>query len=205
MPTATTDRRAARRERMREQIVEAAWKLARRDGIAQLSLRDLAAEVGMRAPSLYGYFDGKDAIYDAMFAEGYRQLDAALDTVIAAVPDDADDAAQLTAATEAFLRFCSEDLARYQLLFTRVIPGWEPSPDAYGASVASFASMAAWLADHGIEGAEALDLWTAVTAGLAAQQTANDPGGDRYVRLAGSAVRMFLRHLEQDPTEHKAG
>ena len=33
-------------------------------------MRDLAAAVGMRAPSLYQYFDSKLAIYDAMFGQG---------------------------------------------------------------------------------------------------------------------------------------
>ena len=33
-----------------------------------------AAAVGMRAPSLYSYFDSKHAIYDAMFGDSYRQL-----------------------------------------------------------------------------------------------------------------------------------
>ena len=35
-------------------------------------LRDLAAMVGLRQPSLYAYFDSKHALYDAMFAEGNR-------------------------------------------------------------------------------------------------------------------------------------
>jgi len=56
--------------------------------------------------------------------------------------------------------------------------------------------MAAALAGLGIEGDRALDLFTAVTAGLAAQQMSNDPAGDRWRRLAGDAVRMLLAHLQ---------
>lgn len=56
--------RVRRREQTRREILEAAWRLAGRDGVASLSLRDLAREVGMRAPSLYTYFDSKAAIYD---------------------------------------------------------------------------------------------------------------------------------------------
>ena len=33
----------------------------------------------MRQPSLYEYFDSKHALYDAMFADGNRQLLARLD------------------------------------------------------------------------------------------------------------------------------
>lgn len=176
----------------RERIVAAAWRLAERDGIAGVSLRDLAEQVGMRAPSLYTYFDGKGAIYDEMFAQGYAQLDRALDEV----PFDPDDLhGSVTAALTTWLEFCQASLPRYQLLFTRVLPDWEPSEEAYASSVRSYERMVDRLADAGIGGQEALDLFTALTAGLAAQQLANDPGGDRWVRLAPDAVAMFLDHL----------
>jgi hypothetical protein len=61
---------AQRREAKITSIVEAAWSLARERGIQLVSLRDLAEEVGMQQPSLYAYFDSKNALYDAMFADG---------------------------------------------------------------------------------------------------------------------------------------
>ncbi len=39
----------------------------------------LAREVGIRQPSLYAYFDSKNGLYDAMFADGNRQLLERLD------------------------------------------------------------------------------------------------------------------------------
>ena len=39
-----------------------------------------------------------------------------------------------------------------------------------------------------------MDVWTALVSGLAAQQNANDPGGDRWVRLADGCIDMFLEH-----------
>ena len=48
----------------------------RAEGLAGLSLRELAKRVGMQAPSLYAYFGSKAAIYDAMFVEGCEELDA---------------------------------------------------------------------------------------------------------------------------------
>ena len=52
---------AQRRETKISFIVEAAWSLAREHGIQLVSLRDLAKEVGMQQPSLYVYFDSKNA------------------------------------------------------------------------------------------------------------------------------------------------
>lgn len=185
----TSTRVLERREETRRRLVEAAWELAERDGLAALSLRDLAAELGMRAPSLYTYVDGKAAIYDAMFAEGYRELDEAT-AAIAIDPGDLH--GTLTRTVTAFLRFCQASRPRYQLLFTAALPDWQPSPAAYAASVASYERMVDRLAALGITGEDALDLLTALTAGLAAQQLANDPDGDRWVRLVPRAVSMFL-------------
>ena len=39
------------------------------------------------------------------------------------------------------------------------------------------------------------DLWTALLAGLSSQQLANDPGGDRYLKLIDDAVAMFAGHV----------
>lgn len=190
--TEVSDLRARRREQLRGEILDAAWRLAERDGIANLSLRALASEVGMRAPSLYTYFDSKSAIFDAMFADGYRQFDA----LTADLSFDTDDlVGTLTTAAIRFVEFCQASIPRYQLLFTRVVGDWQPSPEAYAVSVVSYERMVAGFAAAGIEGEHALDLWTALTSGLAAQQLANDPTGDRWVRLSREIAEMFLDHL----------
>lgn len=190
---------AKRRRRTRDDIVDAAWRLAERDGLGSLTLRDLAAEVGMRAPSLYSYFDGKVAIYDAMFAQAHRETDAALRATIAEVDIDpaTDPHAWLAFGARQWLALCQASIPRYQLMYTRLIPGWEPSPDAYAASVASFAGTREWLARAGVTDDRDVDLWTATVAGLAAQQIANEPTGRRWVDLTDRAVRMFLGEIEQ--------
>lgn len=188
------DFRMKRRGETRGAILAAAWDLAARDGIANLSLRALARSVGMRAPSLYTYFDSKAAIFDAMFAQGYRELDALYADLEL---DAAEPVETLAAATVQFVEFCQASIPRYQLLFTRVVADWQPSPEAYAASVASYDMMAQRLETVGIQGDRALDLWTALSAGLAAQQLANEPGGQRWVRLVREATEMFLNHLRR--------
>jgi AcrR family transcriptional regulator len=174
--------------------LDVAWSLAEQRGITSLSLRELAGEVGMAAPSLYTYFGSKAAIYDAMFAEGYRALD---DLFASVRVDPGDTVGTLTDGTIAFLEFCRTSLPRYQLMFTRVIADWQPSPDAYAASIASYERMAANMASAGVVGQDALDLWTAITAGLAAQQLANDPTGNRWVRLTSDMAEMFVQHVRR--------
>jgi AcrR family transcriptional regulator len=135
--SATLPVRERRRQQTRAEILEAAWRLAERDGIAGLSLRELAGEVGMRAPSLYTYFDSKAAIYDAMFAQGYRELDA-MQAQVEIDPDDP--VGTLERSAEAFVDFCCASVARFQLMFTRAVPGWEPSPKRTRAPSTSMTS-----------------------------------------------------------------
>lgn len=66
---------------------------------------------------------------------------------------------------------------RYQLLFQRTIPDFEPSAESYAIAVATFDLGRDMLASAGITDAASLDLWTALLTGMVDQQLANDPGG----------------------------
>jgi AcrR family transcriptional regulator len=177
------------------EILDAAWRLARRHGLASISMRDLGREVGLRAQSLYAYFDSKAALYDAMFRQGQEQLAA----LSAAWPDDLSqvDDPRATAKVLAgqFVEFCTADPVRYQLLFQRVVPGWEPTPDTYALAVDRLDDLRRALASVGIRDEEAIDLWTALMTGLTDQQISNDPGGDRWSRLVPRAVDLLFDQL----------
>ena len=195
----TRDRRAERRESTRAEILEAAWQLARTQGLAGLSLRDVARRIGMRPPSLYWYFDSKQAIYDAMFAEGNRQLLARL----AEQDWPADPRALLRLTARVFVEFSAEDVERYQLLSQRTIPDFEPSPGSYALAMRALEQMRARFAAAGLTDPAQFDLWTALAAGLAAQQTSNDPGGDRWLRLVDEAADMYADHVLQKPATRR--
>jgi len=182
------DRRAERHQATRTEILDAAWSLARQRGLAGWSLRDVADAVGMRPPSLYVYFDSKAALYDGMFAQGYRELMARID----AAPRDGNPADVLHRAAHLFFGFCVEDPARHQLLFLRTIPGFVPLPASYALAEAALERLAEVLAAAGVGSQEEVDLWTALFTGMAAQQMSNDPGGDRWGRLIDRAVDLLL-------------
>ncbi len=185
------DRRAERHEATKAEILDAAWALVGAEGLAALSLRDLARTVGMKAPSLYSYFDSKHAIYDAMFAQGSRQF---LEHASRLVPSG-DLLVDLKAGMHNFVSFCTENPVRYQLLFQRTIPGFEPSPESFAIAVEGLGATSARLARAGIVDPEALDLLTAIGTGLTDQQISNDPGGDRWIRLIDHAMEMFFAHV----------
>jgi AcrR family transcriptional regulator len=185
------DRRAERRAATKAEILDTAWELVRAEGLAALNLRDLAARVGMRPPSLYSYFDSKYAIYDAMFLQGNLELLARYE----ALPEHDDSAEGLRAGGRLFVQFGVEDPARAQLLFMRTIPGFEPAQEAYNVAVRIVELGKARMIRCGIP-VEYFDLWTALISGLVWQQIANEPGGDRWARWVDDVVDMFLAHVD---------
>jgi AcrR family transcriptional regulator len=182
------DRRAERREATRREILDAAWEIARRDGLSAVTLREVAGRIGMRSPSLYSHFDSKNAIYDAMFAQAWSELCAVFDAMdpLPAAPRLA-----MLAVAEAFFDFAVADLARHQLMNQRTIPAFRPSDQAYAASVAAYERMRAVLHRCGVDAQADLDLWTAIVGGLVDQQLANDPGGTRWHRQLPRLVDMY--------------
>ena len=48
------------------------------------------------------------------------------------------------------------------------------------------------LAAAGLTEQRAFDMWTALVSGVAAQQIANEPGGDRWLRLIDEMVDIYV-------------
>jgi AcrR family transcriptional regulator len=187
------NRRQERREDKLSNILAEAWSLAQRDGLAAISLRDLADAVGLRQPSLYVYFASKLDLYDAMFADGYRQL---LEFV-ASRRYPAEPRAALAKFVGDLVQFSSDDVVRHQLLFQRTIPGFEPSQDSFALALEFYARGSERLAAAGVHDQADIDVFTALVSGLGHQQIANDPGGKRWVRQAGRIVEMFLTDVDR--------
>jgi AcrR family transcriptional regulator len=192
---ATPTWRESRREAAIATILEAAWELARRDGVAGLSLSEVARRVGMKPPSLYSYFDSKAALYDAMFAQGYRKYLSRQQ----AVEPGATLRETLGRKQRQFVEFAVEDPARHQLLFQRTVPGFVPSEASMAIANEAYDLLRSALAAYDITDQADFDLITAVNTGLADQQISNDPGGDRWLRQLDRAADMLAAALEQRP------
>ena len=68
------DRRARRRQETIEEVLDIAVEIMTEQGVAGLSIGEVARRMGIRPPSLYVYFPSKEAIYDALFARGAREI-----------------------------------------------------------------------------------------------------------------------------------
>ena len=183
------DRRAERREATRREILSAAWDVARQNGIAGLTLREVAVRVGMQPPSLYSHFDSKNAIYDAMYAQAWRTATAQFRDAELRAP--ADPRERLVFMAQTFFDFATADSARNQLMNVRILPDFEPSAESYAAAVESLEMLRVNLRALGVTKAADVDVFTALIAGLVSQQEANDPGGTRWRRLVPRVMHSY--------------
>jgi AcrR family transcriptional regulator len=184
---------AKRREARMAGIIEFAWKLAREQGIAGVSLHALARQVGLRQPSLYEYFDSKIALYDAMFADGNRQLIERLD----ALKLPREPRAALKRFLSVFTAFGLEDPARYELLFQRHVPGFTPSEGSYALAQEVLSRAVSLIHAAGVTDQGDIDCIVSVTAGLMENQLSNDPSGNRFVRHLNHLVDLVADDATQ--------
>jgi AcrR family transcriptional regulator len=182
------DKVVRRRELKTASIVSEAWELARQHGVGGVSLHELARAVGMRQPSLYEYFDSKHDLYDAMFADGNRQLLERLEAV--RFPTDPRVAVKKYLAT--IVAFSVEDQARYELLFQRHLPGFTPSPKSYALAEEVLGQLVKLLRGAGVSDQGDIDCVVAMTAGLMEAQMSNDPGGNRWTRHLNRLVDLHM-------------
>ena len=187
------DRKAERREATRREILAAAWEVAHEGGLNSVTLREIAARIGMRPPSLYSHFASKNAIYDAMFAQAWDDLHAVLEKEIPAFP--ADPRGRVLALASTYFDFAVGDLERHQLMDMPMVRDFTPSEEAYRSSLKCYGIMQSVLSEVGIHRQADLDLYTAVVGGLVNQQLANDPHGERWRALLPRALTLIADDL----------
>ena len=92
-----------------ESVIDAAARLADANGLPAVTLARVAADLGVRAPSLYNHIDGRDGLRRAVALRGVRELGAALRD--AAVGRSGPDA--LAAAAQAYRAYALAHPGRY--------------------------------------------------------------------------------------------
>jgi AcrR family transcriptional regulator len=187
--TQKRDRIAERREAASQEILDAAWAVAREKGLAELTLRDVAERVGMQPPSLYSYFSSKNDICDAMFRQAWLEAEDMQTEAIATAPEAP--RARVQHLIRYFFDFGAADLARYQLMNQRTIPGFEPSAEAFAPSQRTVQVSVEALAELGITDRGDVEILFALIGGLVDQQLANDPGGTSRSVLLERAIDMW--------------
>ncbi|RZU34356.1 TetR/AcrR family transcriptional regulator [Blastococcus saxobsidens] len=191
----------SRRAAMRAEALDHAIALMTEEGAGALSLSEVARRLGIRGPSLYKYFPSRNALYDALFARGLAEEQAAVQAALVGVPRGTQ---RIRAGGEAVVRWAVEHPALAQLLHWRPVPGFQPSPQTFEPSREDMATVQEEFAEAvrlgqlspAANGEDAVRLYTVVLSGLISQQLANQPGvtyGEgTFSRLTGTAIDLFL-------------
>jgi AcrR family transcriptional regulator len=101
---------------LRDALIAAAERSLREDGVEQLSLRELAREIGVSHAAPRRHFPDRQALLDALAESGFRRLDAELRAASAAAGENF--VARMRAVVRAYIRFATEDAALLELMFT---------------------------------------------------------------------------------------
>ncbi|NMC79432.1 MAG: TetR/AcrR family transcriptional regulator [Chloroflexi bacterium] len=146
-------KRTDQNTQLEEDIKATAWQQIHEQGAAALSLRGIARELGIAAPSIYHYFPTRDDLVTALIVEAFHALAETLRQArTAAAQEEA--GGQLAALALAYRQWAVSYPQRYQLVFGTPIPGYvAPEAVTLPAATAGFIPLtgvlqAAWEADQ---------------------------------------------------------
>jgi AcrR family transcriptional regulator len=199
MTESEVSRVIARRRAVEREILDHAWSVMAREGVAALSVREVARAAGMRQQSLTYYFPTKQALLDALFADGFADLADILDRLPPA--RDADEG--VVAVGEAVVDYCTTHPARYHLMFQRTVPGFAPTDESHQVALRCLGVLASRLHAAGVRKPADVALVRGIISGLAAEQIANDPAGRTFVAQVGRGLRAALAAFRQPMTPQK--
>ena len=198
-----------RRKQAHADIIEDILKIARgmmqKDGVGALSFNAIARELGIKPPSLYTYFDSKNAIYDELFRRGFILLDEKMKH-----PEGETFNQQITSFFKIYMSFAYENPDMFQIMFQRAIPDFVPSDESMAISLRSLSDAQARIRDK-IESEEikpnippdqALDIIISMMHGLATMHMANHPnlpvGEGRFGQVIDHAAKIFTQAWQAD-------
>lgn len=170
------------------------------DGIASLSLRSLAGQVGTSTSAVYSLFGGKAELLAALYEGAFAQFGAAQ----RAVPVTGDVGDDLMALGHAYWAWARAHPDLYPVLFSGVLGDVEPNP-AQVAAAASTIEPLARLVQSAVEtgrmvgdpGAITFAVWAAVHGAVSLVLANCAPEAERtradwFDATAGAVIRGWL-------------
>jgi AcrR family transcriptional regulator len=159
-------------DRRRKEFVEATFDLFAEGGLEAVSIRAVAARVGVSPMVMYWYFADKDELLNGLMMAVLKNLDEQLQEVLAGPPPARE---RLRAFIDCFLSYWESNPGRYVLTFGFSDIGKSRESKSKLASFPLYAEL--------------LDLGVQVTAAFAAELGV----GTEHVKLA-SDVRYAMQH-----------
>jgi AcrR family transcriptional regulator len=96
-------------------ILEAARDLLAEGGLEAVSMRAVAARIGLSATALYHYFDGKEELVDRVVQHGFHRSEEYLRRAVESIPRGSME--RVAALGEAYIRFALENRQYFKIIF----------------------------------------------------------------------------------------
>jgi AcrR family transcriptional regulator len=184
------------REAVRARLCDAAAKLFLEEGAGALSMRRLAAEVGLSPMAPYRHFQDKEALIAAVRARAYNRFADALEGV---ATNDRHRAADIG---EAYVRFARENPAAYKLMFDLAQPDEAAYPELIAAGARARASMSGYvreLVDAGILAGDpdvlGYAFWSAIHGLVVLDLAGRIPADPGFETIRLTLLRALMRGL----------
>jgi len=100
---------------LRPALLEGAERALARGGVQELSLREVAREIGVSHAAPRRHFAGKQALLDALAEDGFERLEREMQTALALAGDRF--RPRLAALARAYVRFATEHAALLELMY----------------------------------------------------------------------------------------
>jgi AcrR family transcriptional regulator len=186
-------------------ILDAAERIHRDQGLAALSVRRVAEAVGVTPMALYKHFADKDDLLNALVARGFERLE----TYFAVAAAKRTPVNRIRAALTQYREFALAEPRMFELMFLVPRRGVPPAPDSLRQSPSPsatllIAAVAACIQSGEItadEPAEVLLLLWATVHGLIALHISGRFGGDaeRFRKIFDAVVRNQFELLLEPP------
>ncbi len=189
---------------MVHKILDMARAIMREQGVAALSIQELARRLDLRAPSLYHYFASKMEIYDALFRFGFTLFESQMEQ---ALQDPKTWQEYARKSFEGYLSFAQQNPDLYQLCFERPVPGFAPSEESLQVSVKILqksyrrAEEFKRTIHSDLSPQQLVDLLIAIMHGITAMHQSNEPelppGQGRFGSLIPAALDLLEKAWSQ--------
>lgn len=185
---------------MVQKILETARAIMREQGVAALSMQELARRMDLRAPSLYHYFASKMEIYEALFRLGFSLYATQMDEILQDAPTWQE---YVRKSFEGYLAFAKQNPDLYQLCFERPVPGFVPSEESLQVSLQFLQKAYQKVGEFkqtihtDLSTQQLVDLLITMMHGITAMHMSNEPGLPPEQGRFGSLIPASLDLLDQ--------
>jgi AcrR family transcriptional regulator len=130
---------------LREELVSQGLAILEGEGLAALTMREIARRIGVTQTAPLHHFEGKTGLLAAIAALGFRML---FDQRMAALKDQREPGDRLLAVMLAYVDFARQHPALFQLMHGAEIPDKSAYPELNEAAIRSYGLLETAVADY---------------------------------------------------------